>query len=95
MSLAENPVFLLLFFLLLLSLFQITLESSLKIERHMIVRGEDMQRRNMVVVFVAGTIYHVPLYLQRRFKGYLEKAEKKQKEEILKNGIDIAMNKFN
>lgn len=24
--------------------------------------------------------YHVPLYLQRRFKGYLEKAEKKQKE---------------
>lgn len=25
--------------------------------------------------------YHVPLYLQRRFKGYLEKAEKKQKEE--------------
>ncbi len=28
------------------------------IEWHMIVRGEDMQRRNMVVVFVAGTIYH-------------------------------------
>ena len=25
--------------------------------------------------------YHVPLYLQRRFKGYLEKAEKKQKEQ--------------
>ena len=25
--------------------------------------------------------YHVPLYLQRRFKGYQEKAEKKQKEE--------------
>ena len=31
-SLTENPVFLLLFFLLLLSLLQITLESSLKIE---------------------------------------------------------------
>ena len=57
-SLAEDPVFLLLFFLLFLSLFQITLESSLKIERHMIVRGEDMQRWNVVVVFVAGTIYH-------------------------------------
>ena len=57
-SLAEDPVFLLLFFLLFLSLFQISLESSLKIERHMIVRGEDIQRRNVVVVFVAGTIYH-------------------------------------
>ena len=57
-SLAEDPVFLLLFFLLFLSLFQIPLESSLKIERHMIVRGEDIQRRNVVVVFVAGTIYH-------------------------------------
>ena len=56
MSLAENPVFLLLFFLLLLCLLQITLESSLKIERHMIVRGEDIQRWNMVVVFVAGTM---------------------------------------
>ena len=50
-SLAEYSVFLLLFFLLFLSLFQIPLESSLKIERHMIVRGEDIQRRNMVVVF--------------------------------------------
>ena len=50
-SLAEDSVFLLLFFLLFLSLLQITLESSLKIERHMIVRGEDIQRRNMVVVF--------------------------------------------
>lgn len=50
-SLAEDPVFLLLFFLLFLSLFQIPLESSLKIERHMIVRGEDIQRRNVVVVF--------------------------------------------
>ena len=58
MSLTEDPVFLLLFFLLFLSLFQIALESSLEIERHMIVRGEDIQRRNMVVVFVAGTIYH-------------------------------------
>ena len=57
-SLAEDSVFLLLFFLLFLSLLQITLESSLKIERHMIVRSEDIQRRNMVVVFVAGTIYH-------------------------------------
>ena len=42
-SLTEDPVFLLLFFLLFLSLLQITLESSLKIERHMIVRGEDIQ----------------------------------------------------
>ena len=55
-SLAEDSVFLLLFFLLFLSLFQIPLESSLKIERHMIVRGEDIQRWNMVVVFVAGTM---------------------------------------
>ena len=31
--------------------------------------------------------YHVPLYLQRRFKGYLEKAEKKQKEEEEKDRI--------
>ena len=57
-SLAEDPVFLLLFFLLFLSLFQIPLESSLKIERHMIVRGEDIQRRNVVVVLVTRTIYH-------------------------------------
>ena len=31
--------------------------------------------------------YHVPLYLQRRFKGYLEKAEKKQKEQEEKDRI--------
>ena len=40
-SLAKYSVSLLLFFLLFLSLFQITLESSLKIKRHMIVRSED------------------------------------------------------
>ena len=32
-------------------------------------------------LYVFAPHYHVPLYLQRRFKGYLEKAEKKQKEE--------------
>ena len=31
--------------------------------------------------------YHVPLYLQRRFKGYLEKAEKEQKEQDEKDRI--------
>ena len=31
--------------------------------------------------------YHVPLYLQRRFKGYLDKAEKKQKEQDEKDRI--------
>ena len=31
--------------------------------------------------------YHVPLYLQRRFKGYLEKAEKKQKEQEEKDKL--------
>ena len=31
--------------------------------------------------------YHVPLYLQRRFKGYLEKAEKKQKEQDEKDKL--------
>ena len=32
-------------------------------------------------LYVFAPHYHVPLYLQRRFKGYLEKAEKKQKEQ--------------
>ena len=31
--------------------------------------------------------YHIPLHLQRRFKGYLEKAEKKQKEQEEKDRI--------
>ena len=45
MSLAEDSVFLLLFFLLFLSLLQITLESYLKIEKHKIVRGENIKRQ--------------------------------------------------
>ena len=38
-------------------------------------------------LYVFAPHYHVPLYLQRRFKGYLEKAEKKQKEEEEKDRI--------
>ena len=38
-------------------------------------------------LYVFAPPYHVPLYLQRRFKGYLEKAEKKQKEEEEKDRI--------
>ena len=38
-------------------------------------------------LYVFAPHYHVPLYLQRRFMGYLEKAEKKQKEEEEKDRI--------
>ena len=38
-------------------------------------------------LYVFAPHYHVPLYLQRLFKGYLEKAEKKQKEEEEKDRI--------
>ena len=38
-------------------------------------------------LYVFAPHYHVPIYLQRRFKGYLEKAEKKQKEEEEKDRI--------
>lgn len=38
-------------------------------------------------LYVFAPHYHVPLYLQRRFKEYLEKAEKKQKEEEEKDRI--------
>ena len=38
-------------------------------------------------LYVFAPHHHVPLYLQRRFKGYLEKAEKKQKEEEEKDRI--------
>ena len=38
-------------------------------------------------LYVFAPHYHVSLYLQRRFKGYLEKAEKKQKEEEEKDRI--------
>lgn len=37
-------------------------------------------------LYVFAPHYHVPLYLQRRFKGYLEKAEKSRKKRKRKTG---------